>query len=68
MKKLVGNLYWRICKRIGYTIVLRDYWDSKTFTLKKKNSHIALLKYIGEEDACRTIQVKQVFEIQIKKL
>ena len=68
MKKYIANLYWNICKRIGYSIVLSDYWDSQTFTLKKKNSHMTLLKHIGNEDACGTIPVKQIFQIQIKNI
>jgi hypothetical protein len=68
MKKLIGNLYWRICRRIGYIITLRDYYDPKTFTLVKKNSHMALLKHIGKEDENGYIKVEEVWQIRIKKV
>ncbi len=68
MKKMLGKLYWNLCKRIGYVIVFSNYYDPLTFTLKKKNSHMTLLKHIGNEDACGTIPVKQIFQIQIKNI
>jgi hypothetical protein len=68
MKKLIANLYWRICRRIGYRIVLMDYYDSKTFNLIKKNSHMALLKYVGKPDENGYIKVEEVWQIQIRKL
>ena len=68
MKKLLGTLYWTLCRKIGYILVLRDYWDPETFTLRRKNSHIALLKYIGKVDEHGHIRVKEVGKIQIKKI
>jgi hypothetical protein len=68
MKKLLANLYWRICRRIGYIITLRDYYDPKTFTLVKKNSHMALLKHMGKPDENGYIKVKEVWQIRIKKV
>jgi hypothetical protein len=68
MKKLIANLYWRICRRIGYRIVFRDYYDPKTFTLKKRNSHMALIKYIGKEDENGYVRIEEIWQIQIKKI
>jgi hypothetical protein len=68
MKKLIADLYWRACRRIGYIITLRDYYDPKTFTLVKKNSHMALIKYIGKEDENGYVRVKEVWQIRIKKV
>ncbi len=68
MKKLIRTLYWRLCRRIGYVLILRDYWDPETFTLKRTNSHIALLKYIGKEDHNGNIRVEEVWQMQIKKI
>jgi hypothetical protein len=63
------EIYYRICRWIGYVIVFRDYYDVETFTLKRKNSHMALLKYIGKEDEQgRYIRVKEIFQIQIRKV
>lgn len=62
------TLYITICRWIGYTIVFRDYYDVKTFTLRKKNSHMALLKYVGKPDQNGYIKVKEIFQIQIKRL
>ena len=53
---------------IGYTIYLRDYYDPQTFTLKKKNSHLAILKIISKTDDNGYRKVKEVFQIQIKKI
>jgi hypothetical protein len=68
MKKLIRNLYWRIYRRIGYRIVFMDYYDSKTFNLIKKNSHMALIKYVGKEDENGYIKVEEVWQIQIRKI
>ena len=68
MKKLIANLYWRICRRIGYRIIFRDYYDPKTFTLKKRNSHMALIKYIGKEDENGYVRVEEIWQIQIRKI
>jgi hypothetical protein len=62
------RLYWRFCKWIGYTTTLRDYYDPKTLTLKKKNSHLSLLKHMGETDDKGWIKVKEIFQIQIRKI
>lgn len=53
---------------VGYTIYLRDYYDPKTFTLKKKNSHLAILKITSKEDENGYRTVKEVFQIQIRKV
>lgn len=53
---------------IGYTIYLRDWYDPETFTLKKKNSHLAILKIISKTDANGYRKVKEIFQIQIRKI
>ena len=68
MKKLLWTLHWKLSGMIGYTIYLRDYWDPETFTLKKKNSHLAILKIISKTDANGHRRVKEVFVIQIRKV
>ena len=62
------NLYWKFCNWIGYIIVFRDWYDVETFTLKKKNSHMAILKIISKEDENGHRRVKEVFQIQIRKI
>jgi hypothetical protein len=68
MKKLIATLYWRVCRRIGYIITFRDYYDPKTFTLKKRNSHMALIKYIGKEDENGYVRIEEIWQIQIRKI
>lgn len=68
MKKLLWTLHWKLTGIIGYTIYLRDWYDPETFTLKKKNSHLAILKIIGEKDENGYRRVKEVFVIQIRKI
>lgn len=68
MIKFLYGIYWRICRRIGYRIVFMDYYDSKTFNLIKKNSHMALLKYVGKPDENGYIKVEEVWQIRIKKV
>ena len=68
MKKLLWTLHWKLTGIIGYTIYLRDYYDPQTFTLKKKNSHLAILKIISKTDANGYRRVKEVFQIQIRKI
>lgn len=68
MIKFLYGIYWRICRRIGYRIILRDYYDPKTFTLKKRNSHMALIKYIGKEDENGYVRIEEIWQIQIKKI
>lgn len=62
------TLYWRFCNWIGYIIVFRDWYDPNTLTLKKKNSHLALLKYTSKADDAGWRKVKEVFQIQIRKV
>ena len=62
------NLYWKFCNWIGYIIVFRDWYDVETFTLKKKNSHLAILKIISKKDENGYRRVKEVFQIQIRKI
>lgn len=61
-------LYWRFCNWVGYIIVLRDWYDPNTFTLKKKNSHLALLKYTSKADEAGWRKLKEIFQIQIRKV
>ena len=68
MIKFLYGIYWRVCRRIGYRIVFRDYYDPKTFTLVKNNSHMALLKYVGKADDNGYIKVQEVWQIQIRKI
>ena len=68
MIKFLYRIYWRVCRRIGYRIIFRDYYDSKSFNLIKKNSHMALLKYVGKPDENGYIKVEEVWQIQIKKI
>jgi hypothetical protein len=60
------KLYFNICKTLGYIVVFRDYYDAETLTLKVKNSHIALIKFIGEEDERGYIKVGEVFSFRIR--
>lgn len=62
------SIYIMLCHLIGYRIVFRDYYDVETFTLRKKNSHMALIKYIGKPDENGHIKIEQIFQIQIKPL
>ena len=62
------NLYWKFCNWIGYIIVFKDWYDVETFTLKKKNSHMAILKMISKEDVNGHVSVKEVVRIQIRKI
>ena len=68
MKKLLWTIHWKLSGMIGYTIYFRDWYDPETFTLKKKNSHLAILKIISKTDANGHRRVKEVFVIQIRKI
>ena len=68
MRKLLWILYWRVTGAIGYTVYLRDWYDPETFTLRKKNSHLAILKILSKEDANGHRRVEEVFQIQIRKI
>jgi hypothetical protein len=62
------ELYWKFCNWVGYIIVFRDWYDPQTFTLKKKNSHLSLLKYTSKADDAGWRRVKEIWQIQIKKI
>ena len=68
MKKLLWTIHWKLSGMIGYTIYLRDYYDTETFTLKKKNSHLAILKIIGKTDENGHRRAKEVLVIQLRKI
>jgi hypothetical protein len=66
--KCMRELYWKFCNWIGYIIVFRDWYDPQTFTLKRKNSHLSLLKYTSKVDENGWRRVKEIWQIQIKKI
>ena len=68
MRKLLWTIHWKLTGIIGYTIYLRDWYDPETFTLKKKNSHLAILKIISKKDENGYRRVKEIFQIQIRKI
>lgn len=68
MKKLFIKLSWKFLNWIGYVIVFRDYYDPQTFTLVKRNTHMVIHKCISKTDENGYRRVKQIFEIQIKKI
>ena len=68
MKKLLWTIHCRLSQMIGYTVFFRDYYDPQTFTLKKKNSHLAILKIVSKTDENGYRKVKEVFQIQIRKI
>ena len=68
MRRLLWTIHWKLTGIIGYTIYLRDWYDPETFTLKKKNSHLAILKIISKKDENGYRRVKEVFQIQIRKI
>ena len=62
------ELYFKFCNWVGYIIVFRDWYDLQTFTLKRKNSHLSLLKYTSKADENGWRRVKEIWQIQIKKI
>ena len=61
------KIYYKLCRLVGYTIVIEDRWDPQTFTLDKKYSNISLYKYMGMYDAkCGGMKLKRVFTIRIR--
>jgi hypothetical protein len=68
MKKLLINLSWKFLNWVGYIIVFRDYYDPETFILKKKNTHVAILKCTSKVDENGWRSVKEIWQIQIKKI
>tara|TARA_R110002126_G_C10108733_1_gene467059 strand:+ start:257 stop:463 length:207 start_codon:yes stop_codon:yes gene_type:complete len=68
MKKLIGRLYWQLSNRIGYIITVRDYYDPKTFTLRKNNTHLVLFKIVSDTDDAGWRKLEEVYRIQIKKI
>lgn len=68
MRKLLWTIHWKLSGMIGYTFYFRDWYDPETFTLKKKNSHLAVLKIISKTDENGHRKVKEVFQIQIRKV
>ena len=61
------KIYYKLCRLVGYTIVIEDRWDPQTFTLDKKYSNISLYKYMGMYDAkCGGMKLKRVWTIKIK--
>ena len=68
MRKILWTIHWKFTGMIGYTVFLRDWYDPETFTLKKKNSHLAVLKIISKIDENGHRRLKEVFQIQIRKI
>jgi hypothetical protein len=61
------KLYYKLCRLIGYTILVEDRWDPQTFKLDKKYSNISLYKYIGMYDAkYGGMKLRRVWTIKIR--
>ncbi len=60
-------IYYKLCRLIGYTIIIEDRWDPQTFTLDKKYSNISIYKYIGMYDPkYGGMKLKRVYTIKIR--
>lgn len=61
------KVYYKLCRLIGYTILIEGRWDPQTFTLDKKYSNISLYKYIGMYDLkYGGMRLKRVWTIKIR--
>jgi hypothetical protein len=61
------KIYYKLCRLIGYTILLEDRWNPQTFTLDKKYSNISIYKYIGMYDAkYGGMKLRRVYTIKIR--
>lgn len=61
------KIYYSLCRLIGYTILIEDRWDPKTFTLDKKYSNISIYKYLGMYDAkYGGMKLRRVWTIKIR--
>lgn len=61
------KIYYKLCRLIGYTIVIGDRWNPQTFTLDKKYSNITLYRYMGMYDSkYGGMKLKRVWTIKIR--
>jgi hypothetical protein len=61
------KLYYKLCRLIGYIILLEDRWNPQTFTLDKKYSNISIYKYIGMYDSkYGGMKLRRVWTIKIR--
>ena len=64
---MMRKLYYKLVRFIGYTILIHDYYNPKTFELEKKYAYISLYKYIGTyEPKYGGMKLKRVWEIKIR--
>ena len=67
LKEIVRKIYYKLCRLIGYTILIEDRWNPETFILDKKYSNISLYKYIGMYDPkYGGMRLKRVWTIKIR--
>lgn len=60
------KLYYKLCDRIGYLLILQHNYDPQTFEYTKYN-RIILFKFIGKRDDAGFRKIKEIFQIQLKR-
>jgi hypothetical protein len=61
------KLYYRLCRVVGYTILIEDRWNPQTFNLDRKYSNISIYKYIGMYDSkYGGMRLRRVWTIKIR--
>jgi hypothetical protein len=59
------ELYFMFCNWVGYIIIYTHHYSEHAIV---RNSHIALMKYVSKRDIHGCRKLKQIFQIQVKKL
>ena len=60
------SIYHRLCRAVGYSILIHDTWNPQTFELEKRNSHIALYKYLGAYRHDGSMKMRQIWILKIR--
>ena len=58
------KLYYRLCDRIGYLLIMQHNYDPETFEYTKYN-RIILFKYTSKRSDKGYRSIKEIFSIQL---
>jgi len=62
------KLYFKLCRVIGYTIIMEYKYNIETFKPDKKYSSISLYKYLEKYKGSNSIGLKKLYTIEIPNM
>jgi hypothetical protein len=60
------EIYYKIVRLIGYTIIVHHKYNTETFELEKKYAYVGVYKYLGRYKHDKSLRMVRIWEIKIR--